>query len=128
MASLCLALVLALVGSSRQQDESRVTQKPAGESTAPQQNPGARSKEQESPQGAPTFRVRVNLVQVKVVVRDEKGQVVKGLQRDDFQIYDQGKLQSISTFGVETPESPRQRTQQGSITQTETVPASVEKT
>lgn len=52
-----------------------------------------------------TFKLRVNLVQVRVVVRDSKGNLVNGLKREDFQIYDQGKLQTISTFGIETPKS-----------------------
>lgn len=66
-----------------------------------------------------TFKVRVNLVQVKAVVRDNKGELVRGLKREDFQVYDQGKLQVISTFGVETPETRKKRveallkTQQG---------------
>ena len=50
-----------------------------------------------------TFELRVNLVQVHVVVKDAKGKPVEGLKREDFQLYDQGKLQMISTFGVETP-------------------------
>jgi VWFA-related protein len=66
-----------------------------------------------------TFKVRVNLVQVKAVVRDNKGQLVRDLKREDFQLYDQGKLQVITTFGVETPETRKKRvdallkTQQG---------------
>jgi VWFA-related protein len=66
-----------------------------------------------------TFKVRVNLVQVKAVVRDNKGELVRDLKREDFQVYDQGKLQVISTFGVETPETRKKRveallkTQQG---------------
>jgi VWFA-related protein len=66
-----------------------------------------------------TFKVRVNLVQVKAVVRDSKGQLIRDLKREDFQLYDQGKLQVITTFGVETPETRKKRveallkTQQG---------------
>lgn len=66
-----------------------------------------------------TFKVRVNLVQVKAVVRDNRGQLVRDLKREDFQLYDQGKLQVITTFGVDTPETRKKRidallkTQQG---------------
>ncbi len=56
-----------------------------------------------------TFKVRVNLVQVKAVVRDGKGQLIRDLKREDFQLYDQGKLQVITTFGVETPETRKKR-------------------
>jgi len=64
-----------------------------------------------------TFKLRVNLVQVKVVVRDDKGELVRDLKREDFQIYDQGKLQTITTFGVETPETRRQRIEAAAKTQ-----------
>ncbi|MGB7730288.1 MAG: VWA domain-containing protein [Candidatus Acidiferrum sp.] len=72
-----------------------------------------------------TFKLRVNLVQVKVIVRDSKGELVRDLKREDFQVYDQGKLQAISTFDVETVETRRKRmeeaakTQQGAEEQTE---------
>jgi VWFA-related protein len=54
---------------------------------------------------APTFKVRVNLVLVRVVVRDSEGRVVPNLKRDDFQLFDNRKPQTISTFSVETPDS-----------------------
>ena len=49
-----------------------------------------------------TFKLRVNLVQVHVTVRDKAGKPVEGLRKEDFQLFDNGKLQPISTFGVET--------------------------
>jgi VWFA-related protein len=52
-----------------------------------------------------TFKVRVNLVQVRVVVRDENGKVVPNLHREDFQIFDNRKPQLLSTFSVDTAES-----------------------
>jgi VWFA-related protein len=52
-----------------------------------------------------TFKVRVNLVLVRVVVRDNQGKVVTGLKKEDFQLSDNRKPQVISTFSVETPES-----------------------
>ena len=64
-----------------------------------------------------TFKLRVNLVQVRVVVRDESGKAVENLKREDFQIYDQGKPQVISTFGVETPESRREKAEAAAKTQ-----------
>ncbi|MGC1414350.1 MAG: VWA domain-containing protein [Candidatus Acidiferrum sp.] len=54
---------------------------------------------------APTFKVRVNLVLVRVVVRDQEGHVVPNLHKEDFQLSDNRKPQTISTFSVETPES-----------------------
>jgi VWFA-related protein len=52
-----------------------------------------------------TFKVRVNLVLVRVVVRDAEGHVVPNLKREDFQLFDNRKAQAISAFSVETPES-----------------------
>jgi VWFA-related protein len=52
---------------------------------------------------APTFKVRVNLVLVRVVVRDSQGNVVPNLKKEDFQLFDNRKPQAISSFSVETP-------------------------
>ena len=52
-----------------------------------------------------TFNVRVNLVLVRVVVRDSKGKVVTNLKKDDFQLADGGKQQFISSFSIDTPTS-----------------------
>jgi VWFA-related protein len=51
------------------------------------------------------IKVRVNVVLVRVVVRDSKGNPVPGLKQQDFQLLDNGKPQSISSFNVETPET-----------------------
>jgi len=52
-----------------------------------------------------TFKVRVNLVLVRVVVRDNNGKVVPNLKKEDFQLADNRKPQVISSFSVETPAS-----------------------
>jgi VWFA-related protein len=51
------------------------------------------------------IKVRVNLVLVRVVVRDANGKVVPELKKEDFQLLDNGKEQKISTFTVESPET-----------------------
>ncbi|HEY4084842.1 MAG TPA: VWA domain-containing protein, partial [Bryobacteraceae bacterium] len=48
-----------------------------------------------------TFKSGVNLVPVPVVVRDSRGQAVGNLDVEDFQLFDNGKLQMISKFSVE---------------------------
>jgi len=45
---------------------------------------------------------RVNLVPVRVVVRDSNGNAVANLHREDFQLFEDGKPQIISNFTVET--------------------------
>jgi VWFA-related protein len=47
------------------------------------------------------FSVRVNLVPVRVVVRDAHGKPVGNLKREDFQIFDNHSPQVISHFSVE---------------------------
>lgn len=64
-----------------------------------------------------TFKLRVNLIQVRVVVRDAKGNLVDGLKREDFQLFDQGKPQIVSTFGVETPKTRMERAEAAAKTQ-----------
>lgn len=49
----------------------------------------------------PTFKVKVNLVEVRVVVRDAKGNAIGDLKQEDFQLFDNGKPQAISKFSVE---------------------------
>jgi VWFA-related protein len=49
-----------------------------------------------------TFRTKVNLVLVPVVVRDKQGHAVGDLHKEDFQLFDRGKPQTISTFSIET--------------------------
>ncbi len=51
------------------------------------------------------FKVSVNLVMVRVVVRDANGNAVASLKKEDFRLLDGGKPQTISTFAIETPES-----------------------
>jgi Ca-activated chloride channel family protein len=52
----------------------------------------------------PSIRVNVDRVSVGVVVTDSRGKFVEGLQRENFQILDNGASQSISDFAsIETP-------------------------
>jgi VWFA-related protein len=73
-------------------------------------SPAAPSTPQTSSQNTPeissheettTFKVKVNLVEVRVVVRDAKGKAVGNLKPQDFQLLDNGKPQVISKFSVE---------------------------
>lgn len=48
-----------------------------------------------------TFKSRVNLVLIPVVVRDGHGKPVPGLKKEDFQLFDKGKAQNISRFSTE---------------------------
>jgi hypothetical protein len=65
-----------------------------------------------------TFRLPVNLVQVHVVVRDANNNPVANLKQEDFQLFDQGKLQPISLFTMETRETRREKAEAAVLTHT----------
>jgi VWFA-related protein len=48
-----------------------------------------------------TFRTRVNLVMVPVVVHNRKGDAIGNLEKADFTLFDKGKPQEITRFSVE---------------------------
>jgi VWFA-related protein len=48
-----------------------------------------------------TFKVNVKLVVVRVVARDSQGHAIGNLQQQDFQVFDNGKPQTITQFSVE---------------------------
>jgi VWFA-related protein len=55
------------------------------------------------PQGdtpAPTFKAQVEYVEVDALVADEQGNFVRGLTKEDFQVFEDGKPQTISTFAL----------------------------
>jgi VWFA-related protein len=49
--------------------------------------------------------VRVNEVLVHVVVRDNSGKAISDLKKEDFQLFDNRKPQTITSFRIETPET-----------------------
>src|SRR5438477_13020333 len=52
-------------------------------------------------QDTPTFRTNTNLVIVNLVVRDKSGKLVDNLKKEDFAVYEDNKLQTISVFELE---------------------------
>lgn len=54
---------------------------------------------------AVTFTSGVNLVPVKVVVRDKQGRAVGTLTQNDFVLEDRGRAQTIVRFSLEKPEA-----------------------
>lgn len=69
-----------------------------------------------------TFKVRVNQVLLKVVVRDKDGNTVGNLTRDSFQVFDNGKPQTISSFALQkvTPKLSAPEEKSGQQAQPET--------
>ena len=74
----------------------------AGTTPSAGQNPPAAGQAQTPPpqtQG-PTFRVRVDYVEVDIVVTDRQGNLVRDLKKEDFQVLEDGKAQTISAFSL----------------------------
>ena len=55
-----------------------------------------------APQERPTFKVQVDLVTSDIIVRDEKGNFIPDLKKDEFEIYEDGVKQDISSMTVVT--------------------------
>lgn len=71
-----------------------------------QSPPAAQSSTQNEPEissheETTTFKVKVNLVEVRVVVRDAKGKAIGNLKQEDFVLLDNGKPQVVSKFSME---------------------------
>ena len=87
--------------ASTPSDTSQSQAQPASDT---KQSNDANSAELTTHDTAPTFKVRVNEVLVRVVVRDPSGKVIPDLKKEDFQLFDNKKPQTISSFRVETPD------------------------
>lgn len=48
----------------------------------------------------PTFKTQVEYVEVDAVTTDQQGQFVRNLTKDDFQVFEDGKPQTIATFSL----------------------------
>src|SRR5438270_12583847 len=65
---------------------------------APPASPQPPASAQPPAQQQPTFKVRVDYVEVDVVVTDRQGNLVRDLKKEDFQVLEDGKNQTINTF------------------------------
>ena len=66
----------------------------------------SQTKDVQKPQDPNTLRIETELVQIDVVVTDKQGKLVNDLKREDFQLYEDGKLQTISNFSIGTAKQP----------------------
>ena len=78
---------------------SVAAQPAAGPSAAgPQQS---QTDQPQTENGGASIKVEVNEVIVPVTVTDDKGRFISNLEKKDFQIFDEGKLQTIKFFSRE---------------------------
>src|ERR671923_3064050 len=62
------------------------------------QQPQASSSAQQ--QRSVTFRTDVNFVEIHAIVTDERGNLVRDLSKDDFEVFEDGKPQTPSVFSL----------------------------
>jgi VWFA-related protein len=78
--------------------------------------PAQQAQQEELPRLVETVDVRV--INVDVVVTDRRGNPVRGLKKEDFEIYESGRRMTVTNFyevtpqGVRTPPAPRPQAQQ----------------
>lgn len=95
LASLLAIPLLCVVLRARQDPAQTVAAPPA---PPPTETNVSELNTRDSPA---TFKTKVNLVQVQVVVRDSSGKAIGNLKKEDFQLFDQNKRQEVSKFAVQ---------------------------
>ena len=81
----CHLLAMLFAGSAAVPRRSGARARAAGPASAPQQ---------------PTFKVQVDYVEVDALVTDRAGAAVSDLKKEDFQVFEDGKPQTITTFSL----------------------------
>jgi len=66
-----------------------------------------RRRARAGPDRRPGLWHRVLLVLLDVVVRDRGGRLVRDLRADEFEVYEDGKRQSVAAFDIITTSSRR---------------------
>src|SRR5580698_247409 len=92
------AFFVCLAAFAQQPPPPPASQEPAPQTPA---QPEKTVTEMTTHEEQATFRSRVDLVLIPVVIRDGKGKPVSGLKKEDFQLFDRGKPQTISRFSAE---------------------------
>jgi VWFA-related protein len=74
-------------------------QQPAQDQKSNQSNPPADQQQQEE---LPTFRANVDVVSLFFNVKDKKGNLIPTLKKEDFDVLEDGKPQTVKYFSAET--------------------------
>jgi VWFA-related protein len=98
-----LRLVSLLVCALMSAAPFSLAQQNAGQPAAQTQQPTSSSqKSQDSQEPTTTLKVNVNVVQLFFNVKEKHGGLVPNLKKDDFEIYEDGKPQTIKYFTAES--------------------------
>jgi VWFA-related protein len=73
-----------------------------GQQSAPPPSGQTRSQGEDQNPSADTLKVNVNVVQLFFNVNDKKGALIPNLTKDEFEILEDGKLQTIKYFAAES--------------------------
>jgi VWFA-related protein len=98
-------LVVMCIGNGTAKQSANTAQQPASSAQQPtssvQQsaNP-AQPPASPAPQPAVTFRAETNFVEVHAIVTDKSGAFVRDLTANDFEIYEDGRLQKTAVFST----------------------------
>jgi VWFA-related protein len=84
---------------------------------------GAGVSQEKSKDGSDNVvRISAQLVQIDVIVSDKAGKAIAGLKREDFELFDNNKVQDISHFAYETT---RSRSVVHDLEETRTLPKAI---
>ncbi len=73
---------------------------PAGAGQAPAPAQPAQTQPAAAQPAVPVFGVESSVVLLDVIVRDKKGRLVRDLKESDFEVYEDGRKQTIASFRV----------------------------
>ena len=95
-------LILALPIVAQNMPEPTPTPPAAPNSGSKPDNPDSNSKDQSQDQSVETLKVNVEVVQLFFNVKDKHGALIPHLTRENFDIFEDGKPQTIKYFKAET--------------------------
>ena len=90
-------VVVSILGGHAQQPPAPSAPVPTQAEPAGQTD-GQQEPEQGPPDRSPVFRTGINFIRVDTIVTDSDGNHVTDLQPSDFEVYEDGVLQTVETF------------------------------
>ena len=102
MATSALFLGILFPSAQAAAQQSSPPKSDPGQQTSPQDSKPSAQQSDDSQEPAATLKVNVNIVQLFFNVKDKHGALIPNLTKDDFEIYEDGKQQTVKYF---TPEA-----------------------